>query len=300
MALTETRHAGGFLISEAAAWRSRDKVVVTAESLRPGAVLGRVYASSVTQEFTGTGNGVLTPDASTPILAGVKEGTYRIVCVEPGANVGQFVVYDPLGVPLGLHTVAGSAFATEIKFAIADGSTDFVAGDVFLYHVKAGTASSVTGTGNGTLTLYRTMEGVQPGTYSLACTAAAANAGTFSVTAPDGTALAAATVGTRYTNAGLDFKLNDGSTDFIVGDTFTIAVTRGKVKGWDPSNTDGSGTVAGILWDAADASSTDKKGVAITRDAEVNFAELLWDADVDAAEKETARAQLAALGIIAR
>ena len=44
----------------------------------------------------------------------------------------------------------------------------------------------------------------------------------------------------------------------------------------------------------------EQMGVAITRDAEVNFAELLWDADVDAAEKETARAQLAALGIIAR
>lgn len=299
--LTEVRHAGGFLISEEDNYRSRDKVTVTAENLKAGTVLGRIYATSVTQEFVGTGNGVLTPDASTPILAGVKEGTYRIVCIEPGANVGQFEVYDPLGNPLGLHTVAGAAFANEIKFAIADGATDFVAGDMFLYHVKAGAASSVTGIGNGTLTLYRTLDGVQVGTYILACTAAATNAGTFSVTAPDGTALAPATVGVRYTQGGLDFRLNDGATDFVVGDAFTIAVTRGKVRGWDPASTDGSGSAAvGVLWDAVDASSADKPGVMITRASVINTSELIWDSDVNASQKITALAQLASLGIIGR
>src|SRR3954470_16285984 len=106
MALTEARHAAGFLVSEAPGYRSREKVTVTAESLTAGMVLGRVFAASVTQEFSGTGNGTLTPDVTTPLLAGVQDGTYRIVCVEPGSNVGQFMVFDPLGNPLGLHTVA--------------------------------------------------------------------------------------------------------------------------------------------------------------------------------------------------
>jgi hypothetical protein len=299
-ALTEKRHAAGFMISEAPGYRSRRKVIVTAENLGAGTVLGRVLASAATAVFTGTGNGALTMDATTPLLAGVQEGVYRAICVEPGTNVGTFAVYDPKGILLGTHVVAGTAFSNQIKFAIADGSTDFVAGDRFDIYVRAGTISAGSNTGNGTATLYQTMEGVQTGTYTLACTAAASNAGTFSVTAPDGTALANLTVATRYTNAGLDLLIADGGTDFIVGDTFTIAVTRGKVKGWDPSNTDGSGAVYGILWDAVDASSADKLGTAIVADAEVNFAELAWDSDVDASEKETARAALAGLGIICR
>lgn len=301
MTLTESRHAGGFLISEANGWRSRETVLVTgAAALAAGTVLGLVLASSITQEFTGTGNGVLTPDVTTPLLAGVQEGAYRVVCIEPGSNVGTFAVYDPQGVHLGSHVVAGAAFANQIKFAIADGATDFVAGDTFTLWVKAGTASAVTGTGAGTVTLYGTKEPAQPGAYSLVCTAAAANGGVFSVTAPDGTALAPATVGTRYSDGGLDFKINDGAPDFIVGDAFTITVTRGKAKAWDPQNTDGSGTAWGILVYPVDATAGDVRAAAIARSAEVNFAELAWDADNDASEKQTARLALAARGIVCR
>lgn len=80
-------------------------------------------------------------------------------------------------------------------------------------------------TGNGTLTGLSVSPDVQVGTYTLTCTAAATNAGTFSVTCPDGTVLPSATVAVAYTSRHLNFTLNDGSTDFIVGDSFTVVVS---------------------------------------------------------------------------
>lgn len=299
--LSEGRHTVEFVRSEATGWRSRENVVVTGSAaLGACTVLGRVLATGVAQEFSGTGNGVLTPDVTTPLLAGVQEGAYRVVCIEPGSNAGTFAVYDPQGVQLGTVVAGGAAFANQVKFAIADGATDFVAGDTFTLWVKAGTASAVTGTGNGTLSLYGTADPVQLGTYALVCTAAVPNGGTFSVTAPDGTELGPAAVGTRYKNAGLDFKINDGSTDFIVGDAFTLTVTRGKVKAWDPQNTDGGGTAWGILVGAVDASGADVAGAAVMRAAEVTFYRLAWAPGLSAAQKETARVQLADRGIICR
>jgi len=300
--LTETFHAAGFLVSEAPGSRSRSAVVVASgAAVAAGTVIGRITATSVAQSFSGTGVGILTPDGSTPVLAGVQEGAYRIVCTEPASNAGRFEVYDPQGVHLGGHTVAGSAFSNQIKFTIADGGTDFVAGDQFTIYVKAGTITAGgSNTGNGTATLYQTTEGVQIGTYTLTCTATASNAGTFSVVAPDATSLGALTVGTRYTGGGLDLLIADGSSDFIVGDTFTIAVTRGKVKAWDPANTDGSGTAFGVLWADAASASADVKGAAIVRDAEVNKSELVWKSGLTEAQKVTGLAQLAAAGIIGR
>lgn len=299
--LTETRRGGAFVVSEAPRARSREKVkVASGQNLKCGAVVGRILAAGIAQRFTGTGNGVLTPDGSTPVLAGVQEGRYVAICGEPGTNAGQFTVYDPQGVPLGVHTVAGSAFANQIKFAIADGATDFVAGDTFELFVRAGSVSAITGTGNGVVTLYQTAEGCQPGVYTLACTAAATNAGTFSVTAPDGTVIGNATVGTRFQGGGLDFLIADGSSDFIVGDSFTITVTRGQVKEYNPANTDGSGTPFGVLWDAVDASSAAAWGAAVVRDAEINAAELEWFSGATTAQKTTALATLAVAGLIAR
>jgi hypothetical protein len=52
------------------------------------------------------------------------------VCIEPAAGAGKFSVEDPSGVTIGVATVA-VAFDGEIKFTIADGATDFVAGDSF-------------------------------------------------------------------------------------------------------------------------------------------------------------------------
>jgi hypothetical protein len=135
----EARHTGEFIMHEGPGHYSRDVVTILSGEgkLSAGQVVGQA-AGAVTQSFAGTGNGVLTPDATTPILAGAQIGAYKAVCIEPGANVGTFAVYDPQGVFLGNHVVAGTAFAKEIKFAIADGATDFIAGDAFTINVAAG------------------------------------------------------------------------------------------------------------------------------------------------------------------
>lgn len=62
-------------------------------------------------------------------------------------------------------------------------------------------------------------------TITIVCTAAATNSGTFSVTGSVSGALAAATVGVPYANGPVSFTITDGATDYIVGDTFTVAVT---------------------------------------------------------------------------
>lgn len=87
-----------------------------------------------------------------------------------------------------------------------------------------------TGTGNGTMTNVEAFPAAVTENWTITCTAAAANAGTFSVTGSVSGALAAATVGVAYTNAKVGFIINDGTTDFIVGDQFTFSTTRSELS----------------------------------------------------------------------
>ncbi len=82
-----------------------------------------------------TGNGVLTL-ASPAYVTGAQVGAYRAVFIEPATDLGNFVVFDPSGVEVAKGTV-GSAFSNQIAFTIADGATDFVAGDAFVITVVA-------------------------------------------------------------------------------------------------------------------------------------------------------------------
>lgn len=84
-----------------------------------------------------------------------------------------------------------------------------------------------TRTGNGTLTGLEASPSAVTETWTLTCTTAAANAGTFSVVGSVSGAKADATVGVAYDNSLLKFTLADGGVDFIVGDAFTIPVTQG-------------------------------------------------------------------------
>jgi hypothetical protein len=117
--------------------------------LEAGTVLGQktvnpaVDATVMAAGAGNTGNGAATIDAANPTLAGAQLGAYRAVCIAVAANAGVFAVFDPHGIYLGHHTVGGAAFATQIKFAIADGGVDFVAGDFFTITTSAGDGSWV-------------------------------------------------------------------------------------------------------------------------------------------------------------
>ena len=60
-----------------------------------------------------------------------------MACIEPGTDAGKFSVEDPDGILIGVATVA-VAFSAHLTFTIADGATDFVAGDSFTITVAAG------------------------------------------------------------------------------------------------------------------------------------------------------------------
>jgi len=76
-----------------------------------------------------TGNGTATL-GNPALAAGARPGVYQAICIEPGTNGGTFEVFGPDGVSIGTATV-GVAFSGEVKFTIADGATDFLAGDGF-------------------------------------------------------------------------------------------------------------------------------------------------------------------------
>lgn len=142
--LTEGRHVGEFLVSEAEGTLSREEVTVTQAGapIVSGTVLGKITtgATSVgTVTFAGTGNGTCTK--ATPAYGtGVLAGDYKATCVGTGANVGTFNITRPDGTVDGVATV-GVAYTGQVKFTIADGSTDFVAGDTFTIPVTIAAGS---------------------------------------------------------------------------------------------------------------------------------------------------------------
>lgn len=124
-------HAGSFP-------RATKKVtVLTGRNLARGTVVGRITIGAVTTGFAGTGNGTITMDATTPVLANAIPGAYKAVCITAGTDSATFRVYDPKGRALGDVALAGT-FANQIKFVIADGATDFTVGATFTITLAAG------------------------------------------------------------------------------------------------------------------------------------------------------------------
>jgi hypothetical protein len=159
-------------------------------------------------------------------------------------------------------------------------------------------------TGAGTCTSVTAGIKAKIGTYTIKCLIAASGAGVFTVEDPDGFALPNAIVGTAYSNDQINFTLNDGSPDFSVGDSFTVAIAAGggQVKEIDFDAVDGSADAYGIIT-AACTAVADTDAVAIVRDAGVIEANLVWPSTSpapSAAEKALAMAQLAAKGIVSR
>ncbi|MFL9828788.1 head decoration protein [Rhodoplanes sp. SY1] len=103
-------------------------------TVKAGQLVGKVGAmlEAVAAAKAGgnTGSGTLTLDAVTPVLAGAKAGVYTLRCIAAAANGGTFRVADPDGFVLG-DVAVGATFANDLKFVVADGGTDFVAGDGF-------------------------------------------------------------------------------------------------------------------------------------------------------------------------
>jgi hypothetical protein len=151
--------------------------------------------------------------------------------------------------------------------------------------------------GNGAVTVHGIGAGARVGSYSAVCLTAGAT-GTFKVTGPDSAQLGTLTVGTRFTNSGLDVTIADGATDFAVGDTFTFPIARGLAKAWTAAAGDGTQTVGGIVIYKVDASAGAVRTVAIVRQAAVNGRHLMYAAGTTETNKEVAKTGLRTLGIM--
>lgn len=133
--------AGGFMVSEAEGFLSRDAIVVlSGENLLAGHVVGmiQVGATATSAPASGNvGNGVM---GAVTAGAGTKPGVYRLRIGTPATNAGAFIVEDPNGIEVGAGTVGVAYNTLGLAFTLADGSTDFASGDAFNLTVSAGTA----------------------------------------------------------------------------------------------------------------------------------------------------------------
>jgi len=170
--------------------------IPSGNSYKAGSVLGKKTASVGSPSAGGgnTGNGTISNERAE---VNTKVGTYSLECVTALTDGGTFSVTDP------------------------DGNS--------LPNAKVG---SYSGTGDGTLTNARLGNEGKDGYYSVKCTSAATNSGTFEVTDPDGNSLGSVTIpagagnSVDFNHEQIKFKLTDGSTDFILNDEFTIAPYR--------------------------------------------------------------------------
>lgn len=161
----------------------------------------------------------------------------------------------------------------------------------------AAAAALGTNTGNGTFGAI-TVGAAQAGAYTVEFD----DATNFIVADPTGKQVGHGTTGVAYNAGGLGFTITAGGTAFAPGDSFTVTVAAGTGL-WVPCTktaTDGSQIAAGISFGLVDATLNDTPGAVVVRDCEVNTAELVWDASMDAPAKTAALAQLLALKIIAR
>jgi len=135
MALTETTHAGGFILSEANRTRSRENGKLNSgQDLAAGTVVGQLKTGAGAK-ISGTGDGTigavtLGPDA--------EVGVYVLTGKSESANAGTFSVRTPSGQQLPDLTVAAAYASTHINLTVADGANDWDIGDIIHVTVTGG------------------------------------------------------------------------------------------------------------------------------------------------------------------
>ena len=157
-------------------------------------------------------------------------------------------------------------------------------------------------TGDGAAGAVTLGANAEAGTYTLTCTAASADAGTFQVLTPDGLLLPDLTVGVAYAGSHINLTIADGAADFIIGDSFAVTIIGDdKVVALDPDGVDGSADPIGIAATAITApDGTDAEGLVIVRDAILADHAVVWPDGITTQQKTDAIAVLEARGILIR
>lgn len=209
-------------------------------------------ATATAAAGTNTGNGTISAITTG---ANTKEGVYVVRCHTAVSNGGIFSVVDPDGVRLGDLTVGAAYSNGHLGMTISDGATDFVVGDLFnitaviangskfrltdpngvvlsesiqLPGTPGGTVAVVSGGISFTITDGSTDFALND-SFTLPITGA--NGGVFKLVDPNGVILednirlpGTALGYVDYVGEKLSFRITDGSTDFVVGDSFTLAI----------------------------------------------------------------------------
>jgi hypothetical protein len=282
--LTEGRHAGEFLVSEGPGWISREAITAAVgQNLVAGQVLGKRTRAANAAVVTGS------IAATTLTVTAVTSGVLSVGQTISGSGITAGTKITALG------TGKGGTGTYTVDTSQTAASTTVTA-------TSASAAAGGSNTGNGAMGAITVSNDAKPGAYVLKITKAATNAGDFQVVDPDGNVVGMGTVAVAFSDGGLAFTLADGSTDFAVGDTFTITVAAGSghYAAHDPSAIDGSEVAAGLLFEAVDASAAALPGVGIVRSAEVNGDEITWKTGISDGDKAAGIAALKTLGIVVR
>lgn len=134
-----------------------------------------------------------------------------------------------------------------------------------------GTLTAV-GAENGTCTSVTGGKNVKVGTYRITCIQAVTNGGVFEVTGVNGEHLGTVAIDPGAGQTGvfasdqINFTLTDGSTDFVFGSLFSIAVPAGsgKITAISPSAVDGTGIAYGFMAAACNAAASGRRTLAYT------------------------------------
>lgn len=196
-------------------------------------------------------------------------------------------------------------FCRENRTVLAgSGSARTILTGTLVADVRTGVAAAVAGnTGNGAVTLGALGRRAELGVYTLVCITAATNAGTFEVLTPTGAQLGTNVVvagGATNVNDHFTITLADGATDFIVGDSFTVTISAGKIVAYSDVATDTTRTPIGVmLSDVVAADGVDSNGPVLLRGpAIISQAGLIFPSGISAANKAAAIAALAARNIL--
>lgn len=176
--------------------------------------------------------------------------------------------------------IRGTATLRTRKVILASGAVYLAAsvlGLVTLGGAAAAVKASGANTGNGTFVLDPAtplLAKAKVGTYTLRCTAAAANGGTFRLEDPDGLVLGDVVLpgnagGSVVVAEQIKGTITDGAADFVVGDGFDVTVSAAapvnglpRAKLAAAAATDGSQNPSVVLAYTVDATGSDTEALA--------------------------------------
>lgn len=182
--------------------------------------------------FPANGDGVGTVPVTVFLLAEAGGATGASGTITPSGTQTANASYR-----IVINNIASEPFVASASIALNDllrvmgNAMTAVPEMPMSYSYTYGTVTAAPGgsnTGDGTLGTLSVAAGQvpKPGAWTLTCTAAATDAGTFRLVDPDGSTVSTtvSVTGSPQTVGGITFTLTDGATDFVVGDLFTITV----------------------------------------------------------------------------